>query len=189
MPGWSARGDLVAFTVGADGFLYNMVRIMVGTLLRVQAGEVLPRGHPRDPPEARDRKAAGPTAPACGLYLNRVFYLRCAQERRGAAMAKREQTSRRARPGAEGHPACRTTDGAGPGPLRKPRSGRSPSPLRSRPGRKGRSGPRPPWRWRSPRGRKSAGSRGRCPRRCTSAAVILLALVVALASVAEPGQP
>ncbi len=67
------RGDLVIFTVAADGFLYNMVRIMVGTLLRVQQGKLCPG----DIPEilaAKDRAAAGPTAPACGLYLNRVFY-------------------------------------------------------------------------------------------------------------------
>ena len=67
------RGDLVVFTVGADGFLYNMVRIMVGTLLRVQQGKFSPEDIPRIL-EAKDRKAAGPTAPACGLYLNRVFY-------------------------------------------------------------------------------------------------------------------
>ncbi|HIY25998.1 MAG TPA: tRNA pseudouridine(38-40) synthase TruA [Candidatus Acutalibacter pullistercoris] len=67
------RGDLVVFTVGADGFLYNMVRIMVGTLLRVQQGKFSPEDIPGIL-EAKDRKAAGPTAPACGLYLNRVFY-------------------------------------------------------------------------------------------------------------------
>lgn len=67
------RGDLVVFTVAADGFLYNMVRIMAGTLLRVQQGKLRPEDIPGIL-EARDRKAAGPTAPACGLYLNRVFY-------------------------------------------------------------------------------------------------------------------
>ena len=67
------RGDLVVFTVAADGFLYNMVRIMVGTLLRVQQGKFSPEDIPGIL-EAKDRKAAGPTAPACGLYLNRVFY-------------------------------------------------------------------------------------------------------------------
>ena len=67
------RGDLVVFTVGADGFLYNMVRIMVGTLLRVQQGKFSPEDIPAIL-DAKDRKAAGPTAPACGLYLNRVFY-------------------------------------------------------------------------------------------------------------------
>ena len=67
------RGDMVLFTVAADGFLYNMVRIMVGTLLRVQQGKFAPE----DIPEilaAKDRGRAGPTAPACGLYLNHVYY-------------------------------------------------------------------------------------------------------------------
>lgn len=67
------RGDLVVFTVAADGFLYNMVRIMVGTLLRIQQGKFSPEDIPKII-EAKDRAAAGPTAPACGLYLNRVFY-------------------------------------------------------------------------------------------------------------------
>lgn len=74
---WEARverqGNMVVFTVAADGFLYNMVRIMVGTLLRVQQGKI---GEEEIGAilAAKDRRAAGPTAPACGLYLNRVFY-------------------------------------------------------------------------------------------------------------------
>ena len=67
------RGDKVVFTVSADGFLYNMVRIMMGTLLRVQQGKLSPKDIPAII-GAKDRRAAGPTAPACGLYLNRVFY-------------------------------------------------------------------------------------------------------------------
>ncbi len=67
------REDLVTFTVAADGFLYNMVRIMVGTLLRVQQGKFCPEDIPGIL-AAKNRRAAGPTAPACGLYLNRVFY-------------------------------------------------------------------------------------------------------------------
>ena len=67
------QGDLVTFTVAADGFLYNMVRIMVGTLLRVAQGKFSPEDLPRIL-EAKDRTAAGPTAPPWGLYLNRVFY-------------------------------------------------------------------------------------------------------------------
>ncbi len=67
------RGDLVVFTVAADGFLYNMVRIMAGTLLRVQQGKLTPEDIPGII-QAKDRRMAGPTAPACGLYLNRVFY-------------------------------------------------------------------------------------------------------------------
>ena len=66
-------GDLVTFTVAADGFLYNMVRIMVGTLLAVEQGRI-PRGSVTDIIKAENRKKAGPTAPSCGLYLNRVFY-------------------------------------------------------------------------------------------------------------------
>ena len=67
------RGDLVVFTVAADGFLYNMVRIMVGTLLHVQQGKLAPEDLP-SVLAAQNRRAAGPTAPAWGLYLNRVFY-------------------------------------------------------------------------------------------------------------------
>lgn len=66
-------GDLVTFTVAADGFLYNMVRIMVGTLLAVNQGRI-PENKIAGIIAAENRKAAGPTAPACGLYLNKVFY-------------------------------------------------------------------------------------------------------------------
>lgn len=66
-------GDLVTFTVAADGFLYNMVRIMVGTLLAVQQGRI-PSDSIADIIKSENRKKSGPTAPACGLYLNRVFY-------------------------------------------------------------------------------------------------------------------
>lgn len=63
---------ILEFRVAADGFLYNMVRIMVGTLTDVPR-----RFSPEDVArilEARDRSLAGVTAPACGLYLNRVIY-------------------------------------------------------------------------------------------------------------------
>ena len=66
-------GELVTFTVAADGFLYNMVRIMVGTLLAMNNGRI-PFGTLSDIIKAENRKAAGPTAPPCGLYLNKVFY-------------------------------------------------------------------------------------------------------------------
>lgn len=67
------EGDLVTMKVEADGFLYNMVRIMVGTLLRVQQGKI-PADGILEIIEKKDRKYAGPTAQACGLYLNKVNY-------------------------------------------------------------------------------------------------------------------
>ena len=66
-------GNLVTIRVEADGFLYNMVRIMVGTLLRVAQGKI-PADGISAIIEKKDRQFAGPTAPACGLYLNRVRY-------------------------------------------------------------------------------------------------------------------
>ena len=67
------EGDLVTMKVEADGFLYNMVRIMVGTLLKIQQGKI-PADGILDIINKKDRKYAGPTAQACGLYLNKVNY-------------------------------------------------------------------------------------------------------------------
>ncbi len=66
-------GDEVAFIVKADGFLYNMVRIMVGTLLEVAEGKI-EAGSIGDIINSLERDMAGRTAPAHGLYLNKVFY-------------------------------------------------------------------------------------------------------------------
>ena len=66
-------GDMVTMRVEADGFLYNMVRIMVGTLLRIQQGKI-PADGITDIINKKNRQYAGPTAPACGLYLNKVNY-------------------------------------------------------------------------------------------------------------------
>ncbi|NLK39526.1 MAG: tRNA pseudouridine(38-40) synthase TruA [Clostridiales bacterium] len=66
-------GDLVTIRIAADGFLYNMVRIIAGTLLDVSRGKISPEAIPLIT-ESKDRKKAGFTAPACGLYLNRVVY-------------------------------------------------------------------------------------------------------------------
>lgn len=66
-------GDEVVFAVEADGFLYNMVRIMVGTLLFVNEGKIK-QGELAKVIESKDRKKAGKTAPAHGLYLNKVKY-------------------------------------------------------------------------------------------------------------------
>lgn len=66
-------GDIVTVTVQADGFLYNMVRIIVGTLLYTAQGKISPDDIPAII-ASLDRSKAGPTAPPQGLYLNRVFY-------------------------------------------------------------------------------------------------------------------
>lgn len=71
--GVTRDGDEIHFTVSADGFLYNMVRIMCGTLIEVSEGRISPGGIPALT-QARDRQAAGRTAPACGLYLVNVEY-------------------------------------------------------------------------------------------------------------------
>lgn len=67
------EGDMVYFRVEADGFLYNMVRIMVGTLLFAAQGKIK-SGELTDIIKSKDRRRAGKTAPAQGLYLNRVNY-------------------------------------------------------------------------------------------------------------------
>lgn len=67
------RGDLVEFRFEANGFLYNMVRIMVGTLLDVSAGKLGEGAIPKII-AGRDRSSAGATAPPCGLYLTEVRY-------------------------------------------------------------------------------------------------------------------
>ena len=67
------EGELVRFTVSGSGFLYNMVRIMVGTLLYIGDGK-LERGCIPELISRRDRTLAGKTVEPQGLYLNRVFY-------------------------------------------------------------------------------------------------------------------
>lgn len=67
------NGDEVIFRVEADGFLYNMVRIMMGTLIDISRGK-LPENSIPQIIEAKNRFAAGYTAPARGLYLNKIHY-------------------------------------------------------------------------------------------------------------------
>lgn len=67
------EGDMVIFRVKADGFLYNMVRIMVGTLLFVHMGKI-DENDILNIIKKKDRAYAGKTAAPYGLYLNRVFY-------------------------------------------------------------------------------------------------------------------
>lgn len=61
-------GDMIVIRVTGSGFLYNMVRIIAGTLIEAGKGKILPENM-AGILEARDRAKAGPTAPACGLTL------------------------------------------------------------------------------------------------------------------------
>ena len=65
--------DLIEIRISADGFLYNMVRIIVGTLTEVAFGRISPDAIP-DIISSHDRSRAGMTAPADGLFLNKVIY-------------------------------------------------------------------------------------------------------------------
>jgi tRNA pseudouridine38-40 synthase len=68
-------GDWIWIDVEADGFLYNMVRAIAGTLMNVGRG-YWPEAHVAEILLAKDRTQAGPTAPAQGLFLMRVTYER-----------------------------------------------------------------------------------------------------------------
>jgi tRNA pseudouridine38-40 synthase len=75
--GWEERrteaGALLVYRVRGSGFLHHMVRNLVGTMLEVGRGKL----HASQIPEilaARNRDAAGPTAPARGLFLVSVEY-------------------------------------------------------------------------------------------------------------------
>lgn len=66
-------GDIISIKVTGSGFLYNMVRIIAGTLMEAGKGKLLPEKMP-DILNALDRTKAGPTAPACGLTLLKYEY-------------------------------------------------------------------------------------------------------------------
>jgi len=66
-------GDLISLRVCADGFLYNMARAMVGTLLYVAEGKIEPEEIP-NLLEKGDRRLTGPTAPPQGLALSKLWY-------------------------------------------------------------------------------------------------------------------
>ena len=68
------EGREIVIRISGRGFLYNMVRIIAGTLMEIGRGHISPEEMVKIL-KARDRQAAGPTAPACGLTLIKIEYL------------------------------------------------------------------------------------------------------------------
>jgi len=66
-------GEIIELRVCADGFLYNMARAMAGTLIYASEGKISPNELPRLL-EQKDRRSTGPTVPAGGLYMTRIWY-------------------------------------------------------------------------------------------------------------------
>lgn len=69
----SKAGDIITIRVTGNGFLYNMVRIIAGTLVKI-GGSDMPADAMKDIIAATDRAAAGPTAPAHGLTMIGLKY-------------------------------------------------------------------------------------------------------------------
>ncbi|MBB5345947.1 tRNA pseudouridine synthase A [Tunturibacter empetritectus] len=70
---WQQQGDLLIYRVTGSGFLHHMVRNLVGTFVEAAANRLSPDAIPKIL-AARNRSAAGPTAPARGLFLVEVLY-------------------------------------------------------------------------------------------------------------------
>lgn len=70
---WTKEGDIWVFTITANRFLRNMVRAIVGTLLKVGRGQLSEQEF-RHIIESKDRNKAGSSAYAHGLYLTQVLY-------------------------------------------------------------------------------------------------------------------
>mgnify|MGYP000553294153 CR=1 FL=1 len=65
--------DLITIRISGSGFLYNMVRAMVGTCVYAADGKFSPDDVPAIL-EGRNRTVAGPTVPAGGLYMTKLWY-------------------------------------------------------------------------------------------------------------------
>ena len=70
---WEMEGDILKFDIYGDGFLYNMVRIIVGAMADIGRGRFKPEII-QEAFESEDRNTLGMTAPATGLYFVEVFY-------------------------------------------------------------------------------------------------------------------
>ncbi len=71
--GITLDAPLIKISIKANAFLRHMARIIAGTLVDAGRGRI-PPGRVKDIIEARDRRAAGRTAPACGLFLEKIRY-------------------------------------------------------------------------------------------------------------------
>ena len=69
----SKENDIISIKISGNGFLYNMVRIIVGTMLKVGLS-VYPPEHVKEILDSKDRYMAGPKAPARGLTLIGIEY-------------------------------------------------------------------------------------------------------------------
>jgi tRNA pseudouridine38-40 synthase len=67
------RDNIITLNIEGDSFLYNMVRIIAGTLIDIGRGRI-PHNTVPDIILSKDRNRAGKTAPACGLCLERIYY-------------------------------------------------------------------------------------------------------------------
>jgi tRNA pseudouridine38-40 synthase len=69
----SKKGDYIFIDISGEGFLHKMIRGIAGTLMEIGRGKLAPESLKKIL-GAKNRKAAGPTAPACGLCLIKVKY-------------------------------------------------------------------------------------------------------------------
>jgi tRNA pseudouridine38-40 synthase len=67
------KGNFVKISIEANGFLRHMVRNIVGTLVEIGRGRI-PPGKMKEILQSRDRRLAGQTAPASGLFLEKIVY-------------------------------------------------------------------------------------------------------------------
>lgn len=70
---WEVQSDSIVYHITANRFLRNMVRAIVGTLVDIGKGKMPPE-HIREIIESKSRCKAGPSVPACGLFLTEVNY-------------------------------------------------------------------------------------------------------------------
>lgn len=70
---WCLRNDMLIFNISADRFLRGMVRALVGTMIEIGTGKLSPESIV-DIINSKDRKEAGMSVPACGLFLSQIKY-------------------------------------------------------------------------------------------------------------------